>query len=268
MAKIKVNDIEMFYEVHGRGFPLVLIMGLRRNAEWWYRQVPTLSKHFKVLTFDNRGAGRTEKPKMEYSIRLFADDTARLMDALGMREAHVLGISMGGYIAQELAINYPEKVKSLVLGCTGPGGERAVHMSPERLKKFTANEGLGPEEILRKDMDIYFSDDYIKGRTKDIEDFIEISLRYYQPPDAFERQFAACLKHDSLNRLGRISMPTLLLSGDDDPLVPPDNSRILKELIPHAELVLYPGKRHAFFIEEADQFNKMTVEYLESQRDY
>ena len=254
----------MHYEFHGQGFPLVLIMGLRRNTEWWYRQVPALSKHFKVLAFDNRGAGRTEKPKMEYSIRLFADDTAGLMDALGIRVAHVLGISMGGYIAQELTLNYPEKVKSLLLGCTGAGGKRAVLMSPERLKKYTANEGLEPEEILRKDMDIFFSDEYIKWHAKDIEEFIEISLRYYQPPDAFEKQFAACLKHDTLNRLGLISKPVLIMSGDDDPLVPHGNSIILKELMPSAELVLYPGKRHAFFIEKSDQFNTMAIKFFES----
>jgi 3-oxoadipate enol-lactonase len=187
------------------------------------------------------------------------------MEALGIRQAHVLGISMGGYIAQELAINYPEKVKGLVLGCTGPGGERAVRMSPEKLKKFTANEGLKPEDILKKDMDIYFSDDYVKVHAKDIEEFIEISLRHYQPPDAFERQFAACLRHDTLHRLGLISAPTLVLSGDDDPLVPSDNSRILKELIPLAELVLFPGKRHAFFIEEAEQFNKTAIGFLKSK---
>jgi len=264
MARVNVNDIDIFYELHGRGTPLVLIMGLRRNAEWWYRQIPALTPHCRVLAFDNRGAGRTDKPKMEYSIRLFADDTAGLMDALGIGKAHVLGVSMGGYIAQELAINYPEKVKSLILGCTGPGGERAVHMSMERRNKFTANRGLEPEEILKKDIDIYFSDEYIREHSKEIKEFIGISLRYYQPPDAFERQFAACLKHDTLQRLVRITMPTLIMSGDDDPLVPVENSRILKEHIAHADFVLFPGKRHAFFIEEAERFNKTVVDFLRS----
>ncbi|MGD9302138.1 MAG: alpha/beta fold hydrolase, partial [Desulfobacterales bacterium] len=124
--------------------------------KWWYRQIPALSQDFQVIAFDNRGAGRSDKPAMEYSIRLFADDTAGLMDALDISKAHILGISMGGYIAQELALNYPAKIKSLVLGCTGCGGDRAVIMSPERMEKFMANKGLSPEEILRKDMDIYF----------------------------------------------------------------------------------------------------------------
>ena len=99
MPKQKVNDIEIYYEVHGQGDPLILIMGLRRNVEWWYSQIPTLSKHFKLLAFDNRGAGLSDKPKTDYSIHLFADDTAELMQFLNIKRAHVLGISMGGYIA-------------------------------------------------------------------------------------------------------------------------------------------------------------------------
>ena len=264
MPSRKVNNIEIYYEIHGQGDPLVLIMGLRRNAEWWYCQIPALSKHFKILVFDNRGAGRSDKPKIDYSIRLFADDTAGLIESLGMKKAHILGLSMGGYIAQELAINYPHIVKSLILACTGPGGERAVLISPERLKKFTANEGLSPEQILEKDMDIYFSDKFITEHSEKITEFIEISLRYYQPPDAFMRQFAACLKHDTVKRLQRITVPTLIMSGDDDLLVPPENSRILKEFIPHAELNFFRGKRHCFFIEEADQFNQKVVSFLKS----
>jgi pimeloyl-ACP methyl ester carboxylesterase len=264
MPSRKVNNIEIYYEIHGQGDPLVLIMGLRRNAEWWYCQIPALSKHFKILVFDNRGAGRSDKPKIDYSIRLFADDTAGLIESLGMKKAHILGLSMGGYIAQELAINYPYIVKSLILACTGPGGERVVLMSPERMKKFTANEGLSPEQILQKDMDIYFSDKFITEHSEKITEFIEISLRYYQPPDAFMRQFAACLKHDTVKRLQRINVPTFIMSGDDDLLVPPENSRILKEFIPHAELNFFRGKRHCFFIEEADQFNQKVISFLKS----
>jgi pimeloyl-ACP methyl ester carboxylesterase len=260
----EINGINVYYEIHGQGDPLVLIMGLRRNIEWWYRQVPDLSKHFKVLVFDNRGAGRTDKPVMDYSIRLFADDTAVLMESLDIKKAHILAVSMGGYIAQELAINHPEMVRSLLLGCTSAGGERAVLMSPERLKKFTANEGLSPEQILRKDMDIYFSDHFVQGSPDKIKEFVAISLRYYQPPDAFLRQFAACLKHDTVNRLNRITVPTLIVSGDDDPLVPSENSKILKELIPHAELVFFPDKRHCFFIEEAERFNQKAIAFFKS----
>jgi pimeloyl-ACP methyl ester carboxylesterase len=239
-------------------------MGLRRNVEWWFRQIPALSEHFQVIAFDNRGAGRSDKPVMEYSMRLFADDTAGLMKALDISKAHILGISMGGYLAQELALNYPAKVKSLVLGCTGCGGDRAVIMSPERMEKFTANKGLTPEEILRKDMDIYFSDDYVDQHPEKIKEFVEISMRHYQPADAFLRQFDACLRHDTGDRLNQLLAPTLIMTGDDDPLVPPQNSHILKDLIPGADLSVFAGGRHCFFIETADQFNKKAVDFLKA----
>lgn len=256
------NHIQMYYEIHGQGDPLVLIMGLRRNAEWWYGQLPTLSQHFQVLVFDNRGAGRSDKPEMNYSIGLFAKDTKELMTSLGIRRAHILGISMGGYIAQELVILYPEMVRGLILGCTGPGGRRAVQMNPERLAKFASIHGLTPEQILRKNMDIYFSDQFMEANPVKIDQFMEISLRYYQPAEAFQRQFEACLAHDTVDRLQAINHPTLILSGDDDPLVPPENSKILKELIPQSELILFPKGRHCFFIEEAELFNSKVVDFL------
>ena len=262
MPELNVNGIKMYYEIHGKGDPLILIMGLRRNLEWWYCQIPSLPKHFKVIAFDNRGAGRSDKPETDYSIRLFADDTAALMEALNVESAHILGISMGGYIAQELAINYPEKVRNLILGCTSCGGERAVLMSQERIEKFTANEGLTPEEILRKDMDIYFSDKFVKDNPDKISEFIEISHRHYQPAHAFERQFAACLKHDTADRLRNISVPTWIVAGDDDPLVPSGNSRILKGLMPRAKLQFLPACRHAYFIEEADHFNREVISFF------
>jgi pimeloyl-ACP methyl ester carboxylesterase len=264
MSEQFVNGIKMYYEIHGAGEPLVLIMGLRRNTEWWYRQIPALSAQFKLLVFDNRGAGRSDKPVMDYSIRLFADDTAALMKSLGIGNAHVLGVSMGGYIAQELAINHVGMVRSLILGCTGAGGKDAVLMSPERMKKFTANEGLSPESILKKDMDIFFPDSFILQNPDKIRKFTEISMRYYQPPEAFLRQFNACLRHDTAGRVSSIKVPTMVMSGDDDPLVPPENSRKLQKLIPHADLVFYPGLRHCFFIENSEEVNQEIINFLKS----
>lgn len=261
MPTVNVNRCDLYYEIHGQGEPLVMIMGLRRNIEWWYHQIPALAKHFKMIVFDNRGAGRSEKPAMDYSIRLFADDTAALMDALGIQRAHVLGVSMGGYIAQELALNHPQKVSDLVLGCTSCGGDKVVAMSADRLAKFTANKNLTPEQIIQKDMDIYFSDEYVAGNPTTLASFSEISLRYYQPADAFERQFAACLRHDTA-RIHRISQPTLIMTGDDDPLVPPQNSFILKEFLPEARLSVFPKGRHGFFMEFAERFNQEVISFF------
>ena len=135
MPKVKVNDIQIYYEVHGEGFPLVMIYGSTGSLDGWDpRLVEGLSKHFKLVLFDNRGAGRTETSNREYTVRLFADDTAGLMDALGISKAHILGISMGGAIAQELVLNYPEKVSKLVLCSTysqwRPTRARSAFFSP------------------------------------------------------------------------------------------------------------------------------------------
>jgi pimeloyl-ACP methyl ester carboxylesterase len=264
MPAIRVDDINLYFDTYGKGIPLVLIMGLRRNLEWWYCQIPSLSKYFKLIIFDNRGAGRSDKPDMGYSIPLFADDTAGLMEALEIHNAHVVGISMGGYIAQELALKYPDKVRSLILGCTSCGGNRAVLMSEKRMKKFTANKGLSPEEILRKDMDLYFSDQFIETQLVKVQEFVDISLRYYQPKEAFFRQLAACQKHDTADRLSGIKVPVLIMAGDDDPLVPSKNSLILKELLPGSKLSFFPNRRHCFFIEEAVRFNREVVEFITS----
>ena len=137
-------------------------------------------------------------------------------------------------------------------------------MSSERLEKFQANAGLQPEEILRKDMDIYFSDEFVEHHPEDIEEFIEISLRHYQPADAFFRQFDACRRHDTVDRLKRIAVPTLIMTGDDDPLVPPENSYILKELIPAAELLVFPGGRHCVMIEKPGQYNKKVIDFFKA----
>ena len=256
--------IDMYYELHGEGFPLLLIMGLKRNLLWWYRQLPELTKHFKVIAFDNRGAGRSDKPDMDYSIKMFADDAAGLLDYLGIEKAHVLGISMGGYIAQELAINRPDLVRGLVLGCTSCGGNKAVQMSEETMAAYTANEGLSPEEVLHKDMHIFFSEDFINNHPELIDEFVEISLKYVQTPEAFGRQFKACRAHDTVDRLPSVTAPTLIMAGDDDHLVPTQNSLILKELMPGAELRLFPGKRHCFFMEDFEKFNFAVTRFFNS----
>ena len=134
MPKAKINDVEMYYEVHGEGIPLAMISGYSGNIDDWDHLVPvvgTLSKHFKVITLDNRGTGRSSKPEGPYSIKTMADDVAVLLDYLEIEKTHVLGSSMGGMIAQELALRHKDKVDALVLVCTTPGGE-AYQISGQR----------------------------------------------------------------------------------------------------------------------------------------
>ena len=115
MPKVRVNDIDMYYKIHGKGPPLVHVGGLAGDARTWQRQIEHLAQYYQVLCFDNRGTGRTDCPDLPYSTKLFADDTVGLMDVVGIERAHVYGISMGGGIVQEVAINYPSRVLSLVI---------------------------------------------------------------------------------------------------------------------------------------------------------
>ena len=142
MSKARVNDINMYYEVQGEGFPLVMVMGFLGSASCWDpRMLPSLADKFKVVVFDNRGAGRTDISEREYSIKLFAEDTVGLMDALNIPQAHVLGISMGGMIAQEVALNYPRRVQKLILASTFCGGARSVLFSTADLERVKSLMG-------------------------------------------------------------------------------------------------------------------------------
>ena len=132
------------------------------------------------------------------------------------------------------------------------------------MEKFKANTGLTPQQILLKDMDFYFSERFIQERPDRIDEFVEISVRYYQPADAFFRQINACLMHDTVDRVSVISTPTLIMTGDDDLLVPSANSLILKELMPEADLEFFVGCRHCFFMEESEKFNRSVIRFLQA----
>lgn len=130
MPKVNVNGINIYYEIHGSGYPLILIRGLSSNADHWYCQVPAFSPHFSVITFDNRGIARSDIPDSPFTISTMADDTLGLMDLLKIPKAHFLGISMGGMIAQEIAVKYGQRVNGLILACTHCGGKQAVQPDP------------------------------------------------------------------------------------------------------------------------------------------
>ena len=141
---VPVNGINMYYETHGEGEPLLLIEGLGYSSWMWYKQIPELSKEYRVIVYDNRGVGRSAKPDSEYTIELMADDAASLLTALGVESAHVLGVSMGGYIAQELALRHPEKVRSLILAGTNRGEGNALNKNSSLLNGYLKLWGLLP----------------------------------------------------------------------------------------------------------------------------
>lgn len=263
MPFVRLHDIKIYYETLGDGPPLLMIMGQRRNHSWFYRQTPELAKHFKVILWDNRGAGLSGKPDRPYTISGMAEDAVDLMDALGLNSAHVLGVSMGGCIAQELALEFPQRVRSLVLACSSCGGKEAL-ATPEHVMQFYANpNGLSPEEVLHRNLRIYFSDRYLREAGQEVEGFIQMALEDQQPAFAFKRQMEAMRDFASASRLPGLSRPTLILTGSDDEFIPAENSVILAGLITDSSLMMFPQGRHCFFIEMANRFNKEVVSFLQ-----
>ncbi|MFQ5821681.1 MAG: alpha/beta fold hydrolase [Candidatus Heimdallarchaeota archaeon] len=264
MPKVKVNDIQIYYEVRGEGFPLVMIMGISGNVDWWDPlMVQELSKSFKIVLFDSRGAGRTDVSDKRYTIKLFADDTASLMDALGISRAHVFGVSMGGAIAQELVLNHPEKVEKLVLCSTSCGGTKSVPASEEVLGTFKADRSeLSPEEIYRRGVPLLFTEDFIQKNSDLVELFIQRVLKAPISNISFMRRLDAVGEFDTWDRLPQIRAPTLILHGKRDILVPPENGSILAEAIPNAKLVYFEKSAHALIYEEMEKMIHVLLDFL------
>jgi pimeloyl-ACP methyl ester carboxylesterase len=256
MPKIRANGIDLYYEAQGQGEPLLLIAGLGATGELWDNQVPLLAREFRVITFDNRGAGRSDKPPEPYSIPLFADDTAGLMGALGVDSAFVYGESMGGLIAQEFGVRHAQRVRALVLGCTTFGGPKSVPVKPENLSALTSAGSV--EQALK----VFFSPNFAQ-RNRDEAVRRMTSYASHRPPaDAFGRQLAAAVAFDFYDRLPQIQVPTLVINGEDDRLIPSENSRIMAERIPGAELVLFPEAGHLYFDELPEESARTVIEFL------
>jgi pimeloyl-ACP methyl ester carboxylesterase len=263
MPKVKVNDIQVYYEVKGEAFPLVMITGLSGNTDWWDpRVIQGLSKNFKIVMFDNRGAGRTDVTDREFTIRLFADDAAGLMDALRISRAHVLGISMGGMIAQELALNYPEKVEKLVLCSTTCGGAKSILPSQEVLNVLNADaSGLSAEEVARMVVPFCYTKDFIDSNPDFVELMIRQILKAPISNEAYKRQLNAIMQFDTYDRLSQIKAPTLVLRGKRDILVPPENGPILSKAIPNAKLANLEKSAH-LLTEDKEEMIHVITEFL------
>jgi len=263
VPKVRVNDIQMNYEVNGEGFPLVMIMGLGGNLDWWDpRMIQRLSKNFKTIMFDNRGTGRTDVSDREYTIRLFADDTAALMDGLGISRAHVLGISMGGMIAQELALNYPQKVEKLVLCSTLCGGEKSVLPSGVAMGSLTADRStMSQEEVAKMVIPIILTEDFVKKNPDYVELLMQQILKAPISDEPYRRQLSAVLEFNTHDRLPQVKSPTLILCGKKDILVPPGNGPVLAEAIPNSRLVYLERSAHAL-AEDMDEVINLVTGFL------
>ena len=262
MPKVTVRGVELYFEEHGRGEPLVLVPGFGAGLWIWYGQVPDFAERFRTIVFDPRGVARSGAADAPFTMRDLADDLAALLAELRVEKAHVLGASFGGFVAQEFALAHPALVRSLVLCCTSYGGAGHRPPSAETLAAIASTKGLNTEERVRENLLLAFSPRFAAEHTPEVERVTRLRAENVVPEHAYLRQLQAAVAFDAAARVGRIEAPTLVITGDEDVIVPHENSVNLASAIPGARLRVIEGGSHAFFIERAEEFNRAVVEFV------
>lgn len=265
MPKIKVNGIDLYYESHGEGVPLVLVAGLGYPLWEWHRMVPLLAERFCVVTFDNRGVGQTDAPAGPYTASLLAADVAGLLDALEIERAVLMGHSMGGFIAQAFALEYPGRLSKLVLCSTNFGGPRHVPVEPDAMKVLT---DVSSDAVTRfkNGLVVSTAPGFAQANPVLIDEWLTWRLSNPVDVTGYRAQLAiglgllseeACFEH----RLKDINTPTLILFGAEDRVVPPANAVLLAEKIAGSEVKILPGVGHFFPIEAPQEAAQAVIDF-------
>jgi 3-oxoadipate enol-lactonase len=239
----------------------LLIMGLGYPSCAWYRTRPVLEKRYRTIAFDNRGVGRSEMPAGPYPIPLMASDAAAVLDAAGVDRSHIFGTSMGGMIAQEFALQYPQRVRSLILGCTAPGGPRAVRAEPAAMQMLMARGNMTREQAARAAEPFIYHPDTPQNLIK--ED-LEMRRPWFPHPAAYTAQLQGILAWESYSRLPQINAPTLVIHGESDRLVPAGNGKLIAETIPGAKLVMLSNASHIFTTDQTEAAHRAILNFLAS----
>jgi 3-oxoadipate enol-lactonase len=249
MPQIGVNGIKINYEIVGEGDPLLLIMGFGMPGAAWAPMIPFFPG-FQCIYFDNRGTGLSDKPDGPYTIADMAEDTSALLRAIGIGNARVYGISMGGMIAQELTLRHPDQVAKLVLGCTTPGGPNAVRGSDEALQDLVAASKLmstDPDAAIEQLMPLLFTSEFLVAHPE-IKQLMRLGLQMAPPtpPETADKVMAGLMAFNAHDRLHEIACPVMIVHGDQDIIVPPANAALIEGCIPHADLFMIPGAGHSY----------------------
>jgi pimeloyl-ACP methyl ester carboxylesterase len=260
-----VNGIKIYYEEQGKGEPLILINGLAFPMDLWFAQIQELSKDFRVIALDNRGIGRSDKPDEEYSIAMLAADAVGLLKSLGIAQAHVVGLSMGGFISQEIALSYPDVVNRLILVATGMGGPRSLELGkPFWEKAAAAIMGKPPEQVYRIDLTLMTAPGFVERHPDILDQAVALRMKNPQPLFAFLRQSAACSTFDTNSRAQNIVPPTMIILGKDDPIFPIPLADDFRRTLPKARMIVYENCGHAILLEKADQLSRDIREFLKA----
>jgi 3-oxoadipate enol-lactonase len=259
MPFIEHQGARIYWDERSVGEPVLLIMGLGYPSDMWWRTRPALDARYRTIVLDNRGAGRSDMPPGPYPIALMAADALAVLDAAGVESAHVFGISMGGMIAQELALQNPKRVRSLILGCTAAGGPTAVQAEPE-VTQLLMDRGSMPAEqgALAAIPFIY---DHGTPRDRIDEDFA-IRRPWFARPEAYVAQLQGILAWESYSRLPQLNVPTLVIHGETDRLVRLANGELIAARIPGAKLVRLPNASHIFPTDQTAACNHAIMEFL------
>lgn len=261
MAMAQVNDLTFAWDEAGTGDPVVMINGLGADRSAWYLQVSAFSNEYRVITFDNRDCGQTGACSHEYTVRQFADDTIGLMDAIGVDRAHIVGASMGGSIAQEMAIEYPDRVRSATLVCSWPATDPWLKELLLSWEDIFA--GIGPYGWVRAHWPWVFTHRFYQD-TERIEELKRTAREAPNPQttEMYRRQSQAAIGHDTRDRLDRIKAPTHVICGEEDIFTPLRYSHDLVSSIPGATLSVIPRAGHGMFWEATDEFNETVLRFI------
>jgi pimeloyl-ACP methyl ester carboxylesterase len=260
MAYTNHDGVRLYWQEVGRGEPLLLIMGLGATHEWWGRVTSAVSPYFRTILFDNRGVGKSDVPPGPYTIPGMADDAVAVLDAAGVESAHVFGASMGGMIAQELALRHPHRVRSLILGCTACGGRESTPARREVIDALGVRAATTREEAIRIMVPYIFD----ASTPRDlVEEDIALRMRTHVPNEGYFAQLAAIRSWSGTHaRLATLDVPTLVIHGETDELVPAANGRVVAAAIPNASLVMLPNASHIFFTDQYAASTEAILSFL------
>lgn len=254
MPKVHANGIDVYYEIQGKGLPLVLIAGISYSHWMWHRMAPDLAQHYQVILFDNRGVGKSEAPPGPYSAQMMAEDTVRLLEALDIQKAVVMGHSMGGFIAQALVLEHPERVEKLILAATNFGGPNHIPITPQAMAVLSDVSG-DPVERFKRGLEVSTAPGFAEAHAEIIEQWLAYRSENPIDPAAYQAQLAVGLGLLSEaasfeKKLPNVQAPTLILFGEHDKVVPVGNAELLHQQIPNSQVKILPEAGHFFPIEK------------------
>ena len=262
MAFAENHGVKIHWDEQGQGAPVLLIMGLGAASALWWRTRPALASRYRTIAFDNRGVGHSDVPPGPYSVAAMASDAAAVLDAAGVQRAHIFGLSMGGMIAQEFALQYPDRVQSLILGCTSPGGPNAVRAEPAANEVLRARATMTMEQA--EQAFIPFLYDASTPRVV-VEEDLARRRAWYPSTEGYTAQLQGIFIWQAYDRLPQISAPTLVIHGANDRLVPPGNGRLIASRVPGARLVIISDANHLFTTDQPAAAHTAILQFLGEQ---